>query len=146
MKTNRLFVAIATVSFLSILSACDPIVDYEKAIFNSTDSELLLVRNNPIPFDDQDVSYSQSILLDSAIIPVNGRQLLNGGFDIGGSVEAFTDCPGLEEGDSIFVWVRDGASQRLALTITKDNFVGTHREISNDQCECVFEITDSLLD
>jgi hypothetical protein len=119
------------------------VVDYEKAIVNSSSSQILLIRNNPIPFDYQDVSYSESILLDSVLLPVNSRQLLIGGFDIGGSVEAYADCPGLQEDDSVFVWVESG---RLALTLTQTDFVGKHREISKNRCECVFEITDEMLD
>lgn len=146
MKTNRIIIAVISISLLTVLNSCDPVVDYEKAIVNSSNSEILLVRNNPIPFDDQDVSYSESILLDSVLLQTNARQLLTEGFDIGGSVEAYVDCPGLQENDSIFVWVGTGVNQRLALTLTQTDFVGKHREISKNRCECVFEITDELLD
>lgn len=86
MNINRIIIAFISISLLTILNSCDPVVDYEKAIVNSSNSEILLVRNNPFPFDDQDVSYSESILLDSALLQTNARQLLTKGFDIGGSV------------------------------------------------------------
>ncbi|WP_425391312.1 hypothetical protein [Ekhidna sp.] len=146
MNTNKIIAALISIFLLTILNACDPVVDYEKAIVNSSNSEILLVRNNPIPFDDQDVSYSESILLDSVLLPANARQLLTEGFDIGGSVEAYADCPGLQEGDSIFVWVETGVNQRLALTLTQTDFAGKHRELSKNRCECVFEVTDEMLD
>lgn len=146
MNTNKTISALISISLLFILNSCDPVVDYEKAIVNSSSSEILLVRNNPIPFNDQDVSYSESILLDSVLLPANSRQLLTKGFDIGGSVEAYADCPGLQADDSVFVWIGTGVNQRLALTLTQTDFAGKHRELSKNRCECVFEITDEMLD
>jgi len=146
MKPSKTSVILISVTFLTVLNACDPVVDYEKAIVNASSSELLLVRNNPIAFDDQDVSYSQSILLDSAVLASNARQLLTEGFDIGGSVESYVDCPGLEEEDSIFVWTETGSSHHLALTITQNDFADKHRKLSKNSCECLFEITDEMLD
>ncbi|MEP0986867.1 hypothetical protein [Ekhidna sp.] len=83
--------------------------------------------------------------MDSALLPANTRQPLTAGFDIGGSIEAYADCPGLQDEDSIFVWVGSGANQRLALTITQADFAGKHRKLSKNRCECVFEITEEML-
>ena len=146
MKNRKSLILLTFLSLSAFLSSCDPVVDYEKAIVNASNSELLLVRNNPIPFDDQDVSYSESILLDSVLLQRGSRELLIESFDIGGSIDAYVDCPGLEEGDSIFVWVGTEDSRRLALTITQTDFAGKHRELSKNRCECVFEITGDLLD
>ena len=146
MNTSKVSGTLTLILLITILTSCDPVVDYEKAIVNSPTNVILLVRNNPIDFDDQDVSYSESILLDRVLLPVNARQLLNKGFDIGGSVEAYVDCPGLQKEDSIFVWVGTGASQRLALTLTQTDFADKLREISKNRCDCVIEITDEMLD
>ena len=146
MKNHKALALLTFLCLSSFLSSCDPVVDYEKAIVNASSSELLLVRNSRIPFDDQDVTYSESILLDSVLLQRSGRQLLTESFDIGGSIDAYVDCPGLQEGDSIFAWVGSQDSRRLALTITQTDFAGKHRELSKNSCECVFEITDDLLD
>ena len=146
MNTNRIIIAFLWISLITILNSCDPVVDYEKAIVNSSNREILLVRNNPIPFDDQDVTYSESILLDSALLQNNAKQLLTEGFDIGGSIEAYVNCPGLQESDSIFVWIGTGVDRRLALTLTQTDFADKHHKISKNSCECVFEITDDMLD
>ena len=133
------------IAAVPLLNACDPVVDYEKAILNSSSDELLLVLNNPLIFDFEDASLDK-LLLDSAWVKTNARQLLTEGFDVGGSVEAYRDCPGyLEEEDTIFVFKRSGADLELTLTITQRDFDNTYRKISKSRCECVLEITDTTL-
>lgn len=131
---------------LFLLSACDPVVDYEKSIANSTDSELLLVRNNPLTFDFEDATLER-LLLDSAVIAPNARQLLNEGFDVGGDIRAYEDCPGyLEEGDTIFVITEPSTTSQIVLRITQSDFKDKYRKRSKNSCECVLEITQDMLD
>jgi hypothetical protein len=137
--------AISTGAILLTLLSCDPVIDYEKAIENASTDELLLVRNNPLIFDFEDATL-EKLLLDSSVLAPNNRQLLNEGFDIGGDVGAYNDCPGyLEEGDTIYVWLKDQGSYELVLQITQENFANTYRKLSKSSCECIYVITQDMV-
>ena len=134
----------ALVILMIAMTACDPTVVYEKAIINSTSGEILLVRNNPLELDS---SLYPNLLLDSAFLLSGDRQLLSDGFDIGGSTDDFTDCPGFLEGsDTIYVYRTGSNNQQSVIRLTQLNFAGKHEKLSNSSCECVFEINDEMFD
>ena len=146
MKISNTLTLLSSCLLLIFLSSCDPVVDYEKAILNATGNELLLVRNNPLVFDFQDATLDQ-LLLDSAVVAAGSRQMLTEGFDIGGTVEAYIDCPGyMEEGDTIFVFTSTRNTWTQASYITQSDFKGRHRKLSKSRCECLLELTDDMLE
>lgn len=129
-------------SILFFLSSCDPVADYDKSIRNSTDNQLRLLRS-----DAGESTDFKPQLADSTLVAPNSRQVLFEGFDIGGTIDQFADCPGFpEEGDTLFIQVVGQESEGFQYELTQSDFEGKYRELSKGSCECVFEITQELLD
>ena len=131
-----------TVFLLAVLSACDPVITYEKAIVNATGSELLLTTSTGAPAGTDQPA---NLLSDSTTIGPSVRQLITEGMDIGGTVETFENCPGFPAaGDTLFVQSINTPGQILVLT--QRDFDGVHRETSKNVCDCTLEITPEMFD
>lgn len=103
---------------------------------------MVLIRNKP--------SEEFALIGDSVVLNSKDRIRIAEGFDIGGDVRAYSDCPGYPmEGDTLFVGVLndDEVEKILAITNSSD---WEYKVISKDRagggaCKCTFEITDEML-
>lgn len=125
-----------------VLSSCDPVVSYDKIIRNSSDQDLILLINQ--------VSEETPLIDDRTLLESKEDIRIAEGFDIGGSVEAFEDCPGYPlEGDEIIIGVlKDDQVDELVRITSKTEW--RYKVTSRDRsgaglCKCIFEITDEML-
>ena len=131
-------------TILSLLSACDYVVSYEKTIFNDTDTDLLLVRNNVI----RDTAVvNPEILIDTVILAPGMRQILTKDIQRGGSAEAFSHCPHFPVfGDTLFGQAADNTDPSKILILTQSDLDNAFRDISKTHCECTFTITPEMFE
>jgi len=135
-----LTLALALISILGFIS-CDPVASYEKRIRNSSGQQLVLLRDDTESFN---------LLADSTVLDTKSSTLIADGFDIGGSVDAFSDCPGFPfAGDTIRIGVVSNNEVITKLLVTDQNnwkfkIIDKSRS-GGGTCKCTLEITEDMI-
>lgn len=109
----RIFIFSSLISFILILTACDPLTDYSEKIYNNSDQIIEIQMLKPD-------SLGNSISFDTIILASKSTHVLYVINEIGSSVDNWSDCPNVYT-DNILI-----TTNNFSDTIQKDPKIANH--------------------